>query len=64
MSTSNMDHKTNVYRKTKGAKIMLTHHVTKEESPNNLPDSVKSKITSWLIRMGQRFHMISILFLV
>ena len=47
-----MDHKTNVYRKPKGSKIMLTHHVTKEESPNNLPDSVKSKITSWLIRMG------------
>ena len=59
-----MDHKTNVYRKTKGSKIMLTRHVAKEESPNNLPDSLKSKITSWLIRMGQRFHMIPIFFLV
>ena len=59
-----MDHKPNVYRKTKGAKLMLTHHVNKEESPNNLPVSLKSKITSWLIRMGQRFHLISILFLV
>ena len=35
-----MDHKPNVYRKTKGAKLMLTHHVTKEESPKNLPDSL------------------------
>ena len=33
-----MDHKKNVYRKTKGAKITLRHHVTKEESPKNLPD--------------------------
>ena len=67
-----MDHKKNVYRKTKGAKIMLTHHVTKEvdflkvvrlvfwsgvskstkeESPKNLPVSLKSKIASWLIMM-------------
>ena len=36
-----MDHKTNVYTKTKGTKIMLTHYVTKEESPNNLPVSLK-----------------------
>ena len=59
-----MDHKKNVYRKTKGAKITLRHHVTKEESPKNLPDSSTSTITSWLIRMEQRLHMLLILFLV
>ena len=58
-----MDHKTNVYRKTKGAKLMLTHHVTKEESPKNLPDSLNPRSCPGL-RMGLRFHMISILFLV
>ena len=29
--------------KTKGAKLMLTHHVTKEESPKNLPDSLNPR---------------------
>ena len=38
-----MDHKPNVYRKTKGVKLMLTHHVNKEESPKNVPDSLNPR---------------------